>query len=80
MIKVSARQNGRAALLLRRISTGNDQVRPYAAWIAVLPFDRRYATLVQPVASGRPGSSSLDQFPNKRSMHLAHRPPASKSP
>jgi hypothetical protein len=31
MIKVGARQNCRAALLLRRISTGNDQVRPCAA-------------------------------------------------
>jgi hypothetical protein len=26
-------------------------------WIAVLPFDLRYATLVLPVAIGRPGSS-----------------------
>jgi hypothetical protein len=31
MIKVGARQNYRAASLLRRISTGNDQARPRTA-------------------------------------------------
>jgi hypothetical protein len=31
MIKVGARQNYRAASLLRRLSTGNDQTRPRAA-------------------------------------------------
>ena len=31
MIKIAARQNRKAALLLRRFSTGNDQTRPRAA-------------------------------------------------
>ena len=48
-------------------------------WITVLPFDLRYATPILPVARGRPVRDPLDRFPNKRSMHLANRPPASKS-
>jgi hypothetical protein len=51
MIKVGARQNCKA--LLRRLSTGNDQARPRATWIAVLPFDLRCATPVLPIAIGR---------------------------
>jgi len=46
MIKVGARQNGRAALLLRRVSTGNDQVRPRAA------LDSRLAVLSSLRAAG----------------------------
>jgi hypothetical protein len=30
MIKIAARQNRKAALLLRRFSTGNDRIRPHA--------------------------------------------------
>jgi len=53
MIKVGAWQNCKTALLLRWLSTGIDQARPRAPWIAVLPFDLRCATPVLPIAIGR---------------------------
>jgi hypothetical protein len=81
MIKVGARQNCRAALLLGRISIGNDQTRPCAA------LDSRLAVRSPLCDAGsayrdRPTGfvTPLDRFPNKRSMHIANKPPAIKSP
>jgi hypothetical protein len=81
MIEVGARQNCRAALRLRRISTGNDQVRPCAALDSRLavgsPARRRRFCLSRSAGRVR---HPLDRFPSKRSMHLTNRPASDKIP
>ena len=81
MIKVGARQNYRAASLLRRISTGNDQARPRTA------RDNRRVVRSRAGDAGsadrdRPTGFVLpfDRFPNKHSTDLGDRPPTPKSP
>jgi hypothetical protein len=81
MIKVGAPHNCRVALLLHRISTGNDQLRLCAA------LDSRLAVRFSAMRPRFCLSRSVhrirhpfDRFPNNRSMHLVDRPSASKSP
>jgi hypothetical protein len=80
MINVSAWQNCKTALLLRRISTGSDEARPCAAMDSVLLFDLRWRRRSCQLQSADKFRHTIDRFPNKRSMHLGNRPTAPKSP
>jgi hypothetical protein len=69
MIKVDAPQKYTALLRGSRPATARLAGAPF--WIAILSFDLRYATPVQPIAFGRTGRHPLDRFPNRRSLRPA---------
>jgi hypothetical protein len=81
MIKGGAQQNYRAASLLRRDSTGDDQPRPRAARDSRRVVRSR-AGDASSAHRNRPtgGRHTLDRFPHKRSTDLGNRQPAPKSP
>ena len=81
MIKIAARQNRKAALLLRRLSTGNDQTRSRAALdthhvVRSPQRDAGSACRERPTGFVTPSIA----FPNERSTQFRNRPPAPKSP
>ena len=65
MIRVGSRQHSSAALLLRRLSTGNDHARRRAARTTALSFNLRCATPVLPIAIGRPSSPPHRPLPKQ---------------
>jgi hypothetical protein len=77
MIKLGTWQNAKAALLLRRLPTGNDRAR-LDSRLAVRSFAARRRFC--PLRSADRVRHPLDRCPNEISTQFRNRPPAPKSP
>jgi hypothetical protein len=77
MITLDSRPHTTAALLLRRLLTGNDHACPRWPPDHSISAARRRFCLSREVDRVR---HPLNRFPNKRSMHFDNGPPATKSP
>jgi hypothetical protein len=81
MIEVDSRKQPSAALMCRCLSTGIDEARSRAA--LGQPSCRAITAAPRPFCLSRLADSAshpVDRFPDRRSMHLGNKPPASKSP
>jgi hypothetical protein len=82
MIKIGTRQNCKAALLLRRLSTGNDQARPRTALDSRLavrspPHDAGSAHRDRPTGFVTPSTASQKSVQSNTATHRWRRNPHS---
>jgi hypothetical protein len=80
MIGSNSPQHSRAAILLRRLSTGDDHARPRAAQDSHLVLQSSSLDAGSAYRD-RPQTHHLtDRFPKRRSTHVGYRPLWPKSP